>query len=207
MSILPASCKWWRYPRKAPSARSLDHTRLRDKNRAAYPVRRFTKAECGAYVPERAKVHWSKKEVDREGWQFRRKGKRARADEARKLVLPGTWTFHGADKPYYERHTFTEAPKRKARRVRLSFREGWKPGRRQSLPAWRGPAKGKVAGTNFDWKPDSQHYFGAWEQQRFVRWTPTPRPIVTDFSHFLGQNSFLQHRVGGMFHRSEGLLQ
>jgi hypothetical protein len=55
MGLLLVSCRWWRYPVKSPKPRPLDHTKLRGKNRALYPVRRVSKAECAAYVPEKAK--------------------------------------------------------------------------------------------------------------------------------------------------------
>jgi hypothetical protein len=50
VSALLASCCWWRYPVKPPKARLLDHTRLKGKNRAKYPVRIFTRAECRRYI-------------------------------------------------------------------------------------------------------------------------------------------------------------
>ena len=189
MPLLAPCYPWWRYPVKPPLTPSLDYTRRKGAHLSCAPLHeggvrclRPREGEGG----QQGQAHRKSKEGHASQAEPTRRGPQASAS--------WQWTFHGADKPYDERYTFTEAPKRKARRVRPSFREGWKPDRRQSLPAWR-PAKDEVPVTNFDWKPDRQHYFGAWEQQKFVRWTPTPRPIVTDFSHFLGQNSFLQHRV------------
>jgi hypothetical protein len=46
--ILPRN--WWCYPVKPKPARTLDHTKFRGKNRARYPVRKFTMEECAAYV-------------------------------------------------------------------------------------------------------------------------------------------------------------
>ncbi len=103
------------------------------KKRAIYPVRGLEGPMCCLHPREGEGRRQG--QTQRKIEKVRRRAKPKR-DEARKLVLPGTWTFHGADKPYHERYTFTEAPKRKARRVRPSFREGWKPNRRQSLPAW-----------------------------------------------------------------------
>ena len=54
MSLLAPCYPWWRYPVKPPNSRSLDHTKLQG-NRAVYPVRRFSKAQCAAYIPEKAK--------------------------------------------------------------------------------------------------------------------------------------------------------
>jgi hypothetical protein len=121
-----------------------------------YPVCRFSKAECAAYVPEKAKEgHKGRLRERHHGdlWT-----KRAKRDEARKLVLPGTWTFLGADLPINERWKFTPVPKRKAKLVPPVF-------------------KGCLV--HFQrWKPDRHYYFGAWEQYRFVRWTRTPRPSM-----------------------------
>jgi hypothetical protein len=187
LSLLAPCYPWRRYPVKPPKPRTLDHTKLRG---AVYPVTRFTKAQCAAYVPEKAK----------EGCKGRLKERiekvkrmaRPKRDEARKLVLPGTWVVLPNG-----RWELIEAPKRRDKPVPPSFKAEWK--RLHKLPAFR-PArvKGEVEGASFHWKPNCQHYFGGWEQHRFVRWTPTPRPIVTDFSHFLGQNSFLQHKVEGI---------
>ena len=46
MAILPAQCKWWRYPVAAPAAPDLDY---RGKKKPIYPVRQFTKKECRAH--------------------------------------------------------------------------------------------------------------------------------------------------------------
>ena len=123
MGLLLASCRWWRYPVEPFKARTLDHTRLRGKRRAIYPVRRFSKAQCAAYVPEKAKEgHKGRlKEIIKEG----KRRKTIKRDEARKLVLPGTWTFLGADRHYSERWSFTEKPRRKARPVPPTFKGGW----------------------------------------------------------------------------------
>jgi hypothetical protein len=153
LSLLAPCYPWWRYPVKPPKPRPLDHTKLR---REIYPVCRFSKAECAAYVPEKAKEgHKGRLRERHHGdlWT-----KRAKRDEARKLVLPGTWTFLGADLPINERWKFTPVPKRKAKLVPPVF-------------------KGCLV--HFQrWKPDRHYYFGAWEQYRFVRWTRTPRPSM-----------------------------
>ena len=52
MANLPAHCKWRRFPVKPPKPRTLDHTKLRGKNRAVYPERIFTKQERKAHVME-----------------------------------------------------------------------------------------------------------------------------------------------------------
>ena len=216
MGLLLVSCRWWRYPVKAPKARTLDHTKLTGKLRAIYPVRKFSKAECAAHAVEEAKGHYGPlieiKKGERAGevnrgypvrpterqiriaskafkklvedvwqtrvrevlhlravrgaetaptvvrtrsshdWRFKPLGRlacrahcppiRARLkapagrSEACKLVIPGTWTFLGADRHYSERWKFTETPKRKARPVPLRFKGGWD--RLHNLPAWRG---------------------------------------------------------------------
>jgi hypothetical protein len=189
LSLLAPCYTWWRYPVKPPKPRVLDHTKLGGKKRAIHPVTRFTKAQCAAYVPEVAKQGHYGRLRERDHGDL--KTKRCRRDEARKLVLPGTWTFLGADRPWRERWQFTEAPRRKGRPVPPSFKGEWK--RLHNLPPWRGPAKiyrikGKVVGpARFDWKPDRQYCFEAWEQRRFVRWTRTPRPSMADFRHFIAQ--------------------
>jgi hypothetical protein len=87
----------------------------------------------------------------------------------------GTWTFLGHGRPYTDRWHFTPA-RRKPRRVRPSFKEGWRPDRR--------------------WKPDRDFYFGTWEQVRYVHWTRLPIPSGADLRAFLTQKRFLLHRVG-----------
>jgi hypothetical protein len=265
MGLLLVSCRWWRFPVEPLKARTLDHTKLRGKNRAIYPVTRFTKGQCAAYTVEEAKGHYGplieikkgerKGEVNR-GWPLHqspaamrsprvtfgrrewrnrplvvwRDGRQFRfgltpdIPEGKKLVLPGTWTFVRCS--HDQRPTgwqFTETPKRKARLVPSRFRSGCFHDRRHNLPAWRGGSvcrveavawpnrppegvwtartyriEGKVrelGPASFDWKPDRQHYFGAWEQVRYVRRTRTPRSSMANLRHFIRQKSFLQHRV------------
>ena len=314
LALLPASCRWWRYPVRPPNPRTLDYTRRKG---ALYPVRRFTKAECAAYVPDKAKEGHKgrlKEKIGGKRWAFPKgmnhvqwtiHAKGTTPDPARyfktsygarstdgtlsrwpkfcgatqhpytgecryqnkewerwpessrvtyhdrleknakenkpllfvgvrpditelrhrravplvvgmtsdgaaltwsqsqtnhplighgsRLVLPGVWTFVGAERHYSERWKFTEAPKPKGRPVPPSFKGERK--RVQNLPARRGPAriyliKGKEEGfrpAHFRWKPDRQHYFGAWEQHRYVRWTRTPRPSMADLGRFIAR--------------------
>ena len=132
MPLLAPCYPWWRYPVKPPEIPWLDYTSRKGELRAVYPVLRYTKAECAACVPEKAK-EGNRGRLTEKARKDKR-SKRSRRDEARKLVLPGTWTFHGADKPYDERYTFTDAPKRKASRCdelsrRLEARPAAKPPR------------------------------------------------------------------------------
>ena len=181
-----------------------------------YPVSGRVARKSYTYEGRRPHLLWCEP-VPRNDWRFKPLGRLAsrahcppiRAPfkppagrvEASKLVLPGTWTFLGADRHYSERWSFTEKPRRKARPVPLTFKGEWD--RLLTLPAWRGPAriyriKGEVVGfrpVHFNWKPARQHYFGAWEQSRYVRRTRTPRPSTGNLRHFIRQKSFLQHRV------------
>jgi hypothetical protein len=198
VSGLPLSCRWWRYPVKPLPARTLDHTKLRGKNRAVYPVRQFT--DCAAYVCEPAKEgNRDRLQAKRDERPFRRQTKRPRRDEGCKLVLPGTWTFHGADKPYNERWTFTPAPKRRIKKAAIRL----KPisPRLHNLPAWRGREMRYIQGkkrncwvygpAQVQWKPAPYKHFGAWEQVRYVPRTRLPRPVMTNMRHFLSQKAFL----------------
>ena len=80
-----------------------------------------------------------------------------------------------------------KTPKRKARRVPPTFKVQFR-NLDHRLPAWQ--IKGKVVGASFNWKLDRQHYFGAWEQEKYVRWTRTPRPSRADLRWFLTETHF-----------------
>src|SRR5262245_29358509 len=49
MAEVPAHLNFWRYPVKAATAPELDY---RGKKKPIYPVKKFSKKECGAYVIE-----------------------------------------------------------------------------------------------------------------------------------------------------------
>jgi hypothetical protein len=184
VSALPASCKWWRYPIKPPKTLGLDHTRLRGKNRAKHPVQVFTTKECRAYVPAEFRGHRNGLLDSRTCDSPHVAKQKQRREEACRLVIKGTWTFHGAYLPYTERWTFTPAKQRNRRRVRPSFKGP--PIRVRNLPAWPEPLiRVKVKGVayhfrsaRFHWKPD--HH-----QSKSVQWTRMTKIETTNLRHFL----------------------
>jgi hypothetical protein len=141
-----------------------------------YPVRQFTKAECATYVW----AHWRGHKVevpfgiDLEPPQKLRRGRR-KPLEARRLYA-GLWVYLGAGRPYTDRWKLIPYRKRKPRRVPPSF-----------LGA------GLVAR---GWKPDVIHYFGDWEQYRYVHWTRLPIPTMAHLLDFLTMKPIPPHRVG-----------
>jgi hypothetical protein len=171
VSVLLESCQWWRYPVRPPNKRRLDHTRLRGKNRARYPVRVFSVRECRAYVP--AELRGCRdgllKLPTYETSHVPKRPKPQRV-EASKLKLKGTWTFHGADRHYTERWTFAPAKQRNARMVRPSF--SLKLNRVRNLPAW------PESLIRFIWKPNQY-------QTKSVRRTRAPKIETTDLRRFL----------------------
>jgi hypothetical protein len=126
--------------------------------------------------------------------------------EPERLRIPGTWTFLGAERHYSERWAFTSKKRRKARSVYPSFKEGWKLDRRENLTPLPPIAVRSVNGlkrgeamlmrpARFNWKPDRQYYFGAWEQHRFVRRTRLPRATTAHLRRFTAQKRFFPYRV------------
>jgi hypothetical protein len=158
----------------------------------------FTKAARAEYLCEKAKRgKRDDLQAQRDSRPFQRPRKQPKRDEGRKLVLPGTWVFHGAGKPYNERWTFIPAPKRQGKKVPLSFN----PGCFKKRPTLRGLDSSNIRKQrherqSFDCKPNHYQSFGAWEQEKHVQRTRLPRPEKADLRAFLIQNHFCTNSRG-----------